>query len=67
MRSTRALRIALAPAIQEPGTLAVHRFVHATSAAEFFTTDDDERDDIQRALPQFAYRGVAFIAYPAAH
>jgi hypothetical protein len=29
--------------------------------------DEDEREEIARALPQFAYRGIAFTAYPAAH
>jgi hypothetical protein len=28
---------------------------------------EDEREEIVRALPQFAYRGVAFTTYPAAH
>ena len=56
----------LAPAIKEPGALAVHRFVNATTGGELFTTDDDERDDIRNWLPQFAYRGVVFTAYPAA-
>jgi photosystem II stability/assembly factor-like uncharacterized protein len=57
----------LAPPVQEPGTLPVHRFVNATTGGEVFTMDEDEREEIARALPQFAYRGIAFTAYPAAH
>jgi hypothetical protein len=56
----------LAPPIEEPGALAVHRFVNDTTGGEVFTTDEDEREEIMRALPQFAYRGVAFTAYPSA-
>ena len=55
----------LASAIKQPGALAVHRFVNATTGGELFATDDDERDDIRNWLPQFAYRGVVFTAYPA--
>ena len=50
----------------EPGALVVHRFVNTPSGGELFTNVDDERDDVQRYFPQFAYRGVAFTAYPAA-
>ena len=55
----------LAAPIEEPGALAVHRFTNATTGGEVYTMDEDEREEIARALPQFAYRGVAFTAYPA--
>jgi photosystem II stability/assembly factor-like uncharacterized protein len=57
----------LAPPVQEPGALAVHRFVNTSTGGELFTMDEDEREEIVRALPLFAYRGVAFTTYPAAH
>lgn len=42
----------------------VYRFRDTVGGSYFFTIDANERDNILRTIPQYAYEGVGFYAYP---
>ena len=62
-----ALRLWLAPASTGPGPagrVAVFRFYNASTGAHFYTPSPSERDYVVARLPEFAYEGPVFYAYP---
>lgn len=57
-------------AFAEPGSdgrVAVFRFFNRNTGAHFYTTAEAERDKIVSTYPAFAFEGIAFYEYPAAH
>ena len=48
-----------------PGKKPVYRFYNTKLGSHFFTINGNERNSVIANLPQYAYEGISFFAYPS--